>query len=485
MNTVGVFIICHDDVTVNKVLPHLDHDDVYIIKVGNKELSLEHPKIIVANKLNDNIEVEDKLLTFTAWYAVSKQPLSYEYFCLLEYDCEVTDMALFKMQLKTSCANYPVVSVAVVDSWNMHTDINPQHMHTYLRSKNIQKTYPSNFTWPSTTNKCVRKDVLDAFVDWYFPTCLYFKKTDYYNYSYYHERVFAVYLDHYQIPCITILDPNVVHRQLFSHSFHRSLPVDDFDWEFYAATYPEVIQTNPKVDAVQHFIQYGHAEGRRHKKDPKKYFLVYDDETGRYNFNRLVESVKKVSDFAVVIFKKSTMESEFVEKHKEVLSLPRGGGYWLWKPYIISKMLQTIEEGSILFYMDSLYSFQTSFDDWLKLVDKKDMVVWKNKPKEPVYNMYGWCKMDVVDAFSLPDFEICWAGAILCKNTLYSRKIVEEWLRLCCNPHFLTDSPSILPNKNVYVEHRHDQALLSVALYHFSVPLYDMDSANLLNHRLL
>jgi hypothetical protein len=463
----------------------LEHEDVYIVKVGNKELSLEHPKIIVAKNLTDNIETEEKLLTFTAWYAMSKHPMSYDYYCLLEYDCEVKDMPLLKQQLESSCGNFPVVSLGLDDAWNFYTDINPDYLHTYLRSKNIQKNYPINFYWPSTTNKCLRNDILDAFVDWYFPTCLYFKKTDFYNYSYYHERVFAVYLDHHQIKCCTIHDPNVRHQQCFSHSYHRSLPVDDFDWEFYTATYPEVVQSNPRVDGTRHFILHGYGEGRRYKKEPKKYFLTYDDESGRYDFSRLVESVKKVSDFEVVVFKKSSLESEFVEKHKNVLSMRRGGGYWLWKPYIISKMLQTVEEGSILFYIDSLYSFQNSFDDWLKLVDKNDIVVWKNKPNEPVYNMYSWCKMDVVDAFSLPDFEICWAGALLFKNTLYSRKIVEEWLRLCCDPHFLTDSPSKLPNKSVFVEHRHDQALLSVALYHFSVPLHYMDNTNLLNHRLL
>ena len=31
----------------------------------------------------------------------------------------------------------------------------------------------------------------------------------------------------------------------------------------------------------------------------------------------------------------------------------RGGGYWIWKPYIISKMLEQINENDILVYIDA------------------------------------------------------------------------------------------------------------------------------------
>ena len=39
------------------------------------------------------------------------------------------------------------------------------------------------------------------------------------------------------------------------------------------------------------------------------------------------------------------LDDDFVAKNKELLSKPRGAGYWVWKPYIILKTLKMIPRG--------------------------------------------------------------------------------------------------------------------------------------------
>jgi hypothetical protein len=452
-------------------------DDVYIIFVG-KEPAIIHPKIIVARDYI-NIESEHKLLTFTAWYVIAKNKLlnDYDSYCILEYDCIISDIVSFKNELNKCTSD--VVSF-FVDSSNFLLDINTNCFYKFLQSKNITTTYPIDTLWGSSTNHRIKKDVLYKFVDWYFPHCLSFKILDYFNYSYYHERLFHVFLTHYSISQEFMLH-SLNHVESRSHDVARFLPVNDFDVDFYLDIYPDIREHSKmnKTIAMQHFINHGYAEKRMYKPATRNYFLLYDDETGRYNLQPLINSIKKYTNFTIIIFKKSSIDKSFLEKHHDIFSQSRGGGYWLWKPYIIGKTLKTLDPGSILFYIDSSYTFSAPFD--LGHVEKNDIQIWKNKPNEPVYKMKEYCKMDVIDP-NTSDMEMCWAGAIVLKNTLYSTNLIEEWLQLC-NIQTITDTPSILPNSPEFIEHRHDQSLLSVVLHRFNVELSFMPNTFLKNVR--
>ena len=47
------------------------------------------------------------------------------------------------------------------------------------------------------------------------------------------------------------------------------------------------------------------------------------------------------------------VDPEFANELHEILSLPRGGGYWLWKFPLLEFMLKTIPLGEVIFYIDS------------------------------------------------------------------------------------------------------------------------------------
>jgi hypothetical protein len=90
--SIAIIFICHDNASIQSVV-HYDH---YIIVVGNNEIDekyLNVPKIIIARNLKNNIEYEPKLLTFTAWYAITKNNLFLDckYLCIFEYDVVIKD----------------------------------------------------------------------------------------------------------------------------------------------------------------------------------------------------------------------------------------------------------------------------------------------------------------------------------------------------------------------------------------------------------
>ena len=46
-------------------------------------------------------------------------------------------------------------------------------------------------------------------------------------------------------------------------------------------------------------------------------------------------------------------QTEFWSKHSEFIEQnKRGYGFWIWKPYVIKKTMETMKEGDVLMYLD-------------------------------------------------------------------------------------------------------------------------------------
>ena len=223
----------------------------------------------------------------------------------------------------------------------------------------------------------------------------------------------------------------------------------------------------------------------------KMYFLVYNDESGEYdeNIQQLTESVKTFSHFEVIIFNKKDIDLKFKEQNEDILTKKRGGGYWLWKPYIINETLKNIDEQDILFYCDSKYYFTEPFKNLFYNKMQKDIIIWKNKPNESSYYLKQWCKMDVIKKYNMYNetfiynCEICWAGCIVLRKTTTVSNLIKRWLLICCNENDITDIPSTISNSPDYSEHRHDQSLLSIVLHEFNIKLHYFEKKYLQNVR--
>jgi hypothetical protein len=222
-----------------------------------------------------------------------------------------------------------------------------------------------------------------------------------------------------------------------------------------------------------------------------KYFLVYNDNTHNHFLSDLLESVKKYGkDFEIIVFNKNDMDEGFVLKNKNILELDRGGGYWLWKPYIINETLKKINENDIVFYLDSKYYFMEDFTElYSNYMENNDLLVWKNKPNNPIWHMKNWCKMDVILKYDMlkkifdENAEECWGGALVIKKNENTINYMKEWLDMCCIYENITDSNSKAENSSSFCEHRHDQTLLSIILYKYNIPMQFFEKKYLQNVR--
>lgn len=164
-------------------------------------------------------------------------------------------------------------------------------------------------------------------------------------------------------------------------------------------------------------------------------------------------------------------DTTFWNQHKDFFQRsPRGFGYWLWKPYIISKTLSQVEEGDIVLYADACTTFNVKAKD--RFIDYVNMLL--QSPQKSFYfkmsddlTIRQWTKKDTLyqlDATELVDLPVVVSTVLMVSNTRYNRSLFEYIYTLCSDYHLIDDSPSVLPNDTQYREHRHDQSIFSILL---------------------
>jgi hypothetical protein len=96
--------------------------------------------------------------------------------------------------------------------------------------------------------------------------------------------------------------------------------------------------------------------------------------------------------------------------------------------------------------------------------------------------------MDVIHKYNVyeevfeKNMEACWTGTMIMRKTNNVMNIIQEWLTMCCSEN-ITDTPSIIQNSVEFNDHRHDQALLSIVLWKYKIPLYTFEKKFLQNVR--
>lgn len=165
---------------------------------------------------------------------------------------------------------------------------------------------------------------------------------------------------------------------------------------------------------------------------------------------------------------------EFWAEHGDFIERnPRGYGYWIWKPYIIKKILEDpmTRDGDILLYSDvgchftrPIYQMLPWYIHIMNFSRHYGVLCFNTFIPEKDFT-----KMDAFNYF--PQYEIEHPRNIYQIHTTYhfwkknadSLSFVNEWYDIMRrNYHLIDDSPSIAPNFPSFIENRHDQTIFSL-----------------------
>lgn len=214
-----IIFICHSTETVYECLSKTENSK--IIFVGDNDIHNDlrlNSRIIIARDLPNNVETEKKLLTFTAWYLIIKNNLfsEYDYLCLFEYDVILDAGFENTLQTLTIENKHDIITFIMCCGFFLK-DIKESVLDEFMISKGIlnPNKYKVN-CWYTTTNHCMRRSIISDFVDWYYPDCLKIKEKDLAKLSWYHERLFYVYMIYKELSILRI--NGVKHLYKDSHS---------------------------------------------------------------------------------------------------------------------------------------------------------------------------------------------------------------------------------------------------------------------------
>lgn len=175
-------------------------------------------------------------------------------------------------------------------------------------------------------------------------------------------------------------------------------------------------------------------------------------------------------------FSPEDIDKHFFEDNHEILSNPKGNGYWLWKPYFILKVLQTLDEEDYLFYCDSGAYFINSLENLLKLQqkNKQDIIPFHNPHIEKYYTKRDAFILMECDCSEYTDTVQYLGGIHLWKKSPLTIRFLEEWISFAKDPRILTDIPNSMDKENYpeFVAHRHDQSIFSLLCKKYNISSY-------------
>ncbi len=199
----------------------------------------------------------------------------------------------------------------------------------------------------------------------------------------------------------------------------------------------------------------------------KKILINYAD--GLYHQAQKLNSAtgREVAGFTDVIeFNRGRLQPEFIDNNLDIFSRKRGAGYWVWKPYIILETLKTMSEDDIVFYCDAGAFFVSSFNDYmfdLCMGDEKGLIlcngghVNKKWTKRDCFHLMGCDTPNYTDMMQLT------ATFQLCRKTDFTLNFYSEHLKYAEDSRIITDDENTCGKDNYegFIEHRHDQSILS------------------------
>lgn len=177
-----------------------------------------------------------------------------------------------------------------------------------------------------------------------------------------------------------------------------------------------------------------------------------------------------VGAFDLACFGPDSLDEQFRTKNSQLLSQKRGGGYWIWKPYIIAAMLAATD-AEYLIYCDCGSTFVKPLADLIQVMHDTNAAILAFDMTSYGRRESQWTKGELFRALEATEPFFTDTGQMGGTASVWrvcdeSRQFAKLWLELACRPSLVNDAPSADGKGDWpgFIEHRHDQSLFSLLI---------------------
>ena len=201
---------------------------------------------------------------------------------------------------------------------------------------------------------------------------------------------------------------------------------------------------------------------------PRKVLISYSNANYRSAIKLLEStalSVGKVDEFYG--FTTNDVSIPFRAKNQHILRKKRGAGYWLWKPYLILRVLEALKPEDVLLYADASVMWLADAEELLRPFAKSGQFlmafdIFTERNIEQRYTKRDtFIAMDC-DTPAYTETRQRMSTICIWRPGQESIAFARAWLACAEEAHLLTDSPSKVANYSGFFEHRHDQSIFSL-----------------------
>lgn len=170
----------------------------------------------------------------------------------------------------------------------------------------------------------------------------------------------------------------------------------------------------------------------------------------------------------VIEYGPDDIDEVFRRRNKEILDTPRGGGYYLWKPYFYRKAYDELGEGDYLVYIDSGAVYINKIQYLIDCMEQEETPLMifslererieKGNTKRDAFLLTG------CDEARYTDTPQSIGGYFVCKKAPEVKAYLDEVLHYAQDIRIISDKPNVmgLPDYAEFADHRHDQSVISL-----------------------
>ena len=170
----------------------------------------------------------------------------------------------------------------------------------------------------------------------------------------------------------------------------------------------------------------------------------------------------------VIEYGPGDIDEAFRKRNQEILDAPRGGGYYLWKPYFFRKAYDELGEDDYLVYIDSGAVYVNKIQYLIECMEheKVPLMIFsleqerieKGNTKRDAFVLTG------CDEAKYTDTPQSIGGYFVCKKAPEVQAYLDEVLQYAQDMRIISDKPNVmgLPNYEEFTDHRHDQSVISL-----------------------
>jgi hypothetical protein len=191
----------------------------------------------------------------------------------------------------------------------------------------------------------------------------------------------------------------------------------------------------------------------------------------------------------VIEYGPDDIDRDFYERNREILSNPRGGGYYLWKPYFYRKAYDELEEGDYLIYTDSGSIYVNDIQYLIDCMEREKVNIMvfslQNEMLERKYTKRDTLILTGCDTPMYIDTPQSVGGYMIYKKSPEVKAFFDEVFEYAQDIRCISDNPNVMgqPNYEEFVAHRHDQAIISLMSKKHNIKRFrDPSQFGLINH---